>query len=54
MGAGAALGAGCVLGPYVYVEGDCRIGDGARLTEAVVLRDAMIPPGANIAGAICH
>ena len=48
IGKGAHILPGCVIGPDVVIEGDCQVGENAHLTEAVVLRGARIPKGANI------
>ncbi len=40
---GTVIGARCVIGPNVYIERDCRIGD------HVTLRDAVVPRGATVA-----
>jgi NDP-sugar pyrophosphorylase family protein len=45
---GAVIGTGCVIGPNVYVERECRIGDGVALRDAVVLRGATIAAGATV------
>lgn len=49
---GVAVGAGCVIGPTVYAEAGCRIGDGAVIRDAVLLRGAAVPPGATITGKV--
>jgi NDP-sugar pyrophosphorylase family protein len=46
--AGVTIGANCTIGPNVYIERDCRIGEGARLTKCVLLREALVPDGAEI------
>jgi NDP-sugar pyrophosphorylase family protein len=46
--AGVTIGAGCRIGPNVYIERDCRIGDGAAIQDAVLLCEAVVPPGAVI------
>ena len=46
--AGTVIGARCVIGPNVYVEQDCRIGDGVTLKNAVVLRDSVIKGGVYV------
>jgi Nucleoside-diphosphate-sugar pyrophosphorylase involved in lipopolysaccharide biosynthesis/translation initiation factor 2B, gamma/epsilon subunits (eIF-2Bgamma/eIF-2Bepsilon) len=46
---GTAIGDNCVVGPNVVIERDCRISDGANIREAVLLRAAVVPPGATIA-----
>ncbi len=45
---GTLIGAGCVIGPNVYIERDCRIGNRVTLRDAVLLRDACVPHGATI------
>ncbi len=45
---GVMIGPNCTIGPNVYIERDCRIGAGAHISDAVVLRDAVIPDGAQI------
>lgn len=49
---GVEIGAGCVIGPHVYIERDARIGDGARLEDAVVLREAVVPPQGMAVGEV--
>ncbi|MGC9399821.1 MAG: sugar phosphate nucleotidyltransferase [Anaerolineae bacterium] len=46
--AGTVIGAHCVIGPNVYVEQDCRIGDAVTLKNVVVLRGTTISSGAHI------
>lgn len=50
--AGVDVGAGCVIGPAVYAEAGCRIGDDAVVQDAVLLRDAVVPPGTTIVGQV--
>ncbi len=45
--AGTVIGARCVIGPNVYVEQGCRIGDEVTLKNAVVLRETVIADGAR-------
>ncbi|MDF1512292.1 MAG: sugar phosphate nucleotidyltransferase [Anaerolineae bacterium] len=42
---GAIIGKHCTVGPNVYIEKNCRIGDGAMLRDAVVLRGVTVPDG---------
>ncbi len=42
---GTIIGEDCIVGPNVYIERDCRIGDGAVLRNAVVLRGVTVPSG---------
>lgn len=44
---GAMVGADCCIGPHVYVEAQCAIGDGVQLENVVLLRGAQIPNGAT-------
>jgi NDP-sugar pyrophosphorylase family protein len=46
--AGVQIGAGCCIGPNVYIERDCRIGDGASIHDAILLRESLVLPGAQI------
>lgn len=45
---GTVIGANCAIGPNVYIERDCRIGDGVTLQNAVVLRESVVPDGAMV------
>jgi len=45
---GVIIGAGCALGPNVYLERDCRVGDGVVLRDVVVLRGATLADGAAL------
>ena len=47
--AGTAIGEDCTVGPDVYIERDCRIGDGVTIRNAVLLRGSAVPDGATIA-----
>jgi glucose-1-phosphate thymidylyltransferase len=42
------IGADCTIGPGVYVEQDCRLGDGATIRNAIILRASTVPDGATI------
>jgi glucose-1-phosphate thymidylyltransferase len=42
---GTVIGRDCVIGPNVYVERDCRIGDGATVRNAVLLRESEVADG---------
>ena len=50
--AGVVIGAECVIGPNVYIERDCRIGDGVAIRESVLLRGVIVPAGAQIEGQV--
>lgn len=45
---GTVIGTRCVIGPNVYIERDCHIGDGVTLRDAVVLRGASVASGETI------
>ncbi len=45
---GTVIGARCVIGPNVYIERDCRIGDHVTLRDAVVLRGATVAADAVV------
>ncbi len=46
------IGANCVIGPNVYVEWGCRIGEGATVRDSVLLREATVPDGQTVVGQI--
>jgi acetyltransferase-like isoleucine patch superfamily enzyme len=46
------IGAGCTIGPNVYIEHGCIIGDGAALRDAVVLRGRVVPAAAQFEGQV--
>jgi NDP-sugar pyrophosphorylase family protein len=50
IGSGVRIGTGCRIGPRVYLEGPCVMGDGVRLRDSVVLRNATIDPGSRLSG----
>jgi len=45
---GTVIGANSVIGPNVYIERDCRIGDGVTIRNAVVLRETVVPNGVTL------
>lgn len=49
---GTTIGPGCVIGPRVYIEGNCRIGANVHLQDVVVLRDSVIEAGSRIVGQV--
>jgi NDP-sugar pyrophosphorylase family protein len=49
---GTVIGEGCVIGPRVYIERDCRIGSNVTIKDAVVLRESAIEDGAMIVGQV--
>jgi bifunctional UDP-N-acetylglucosamine pyrophosphorylase/glucosamine-1-phosphate N-acetyltransferase len=49
---GVVIGADCSLGPRVYVERDCQIGDGVSLQDVVVLRGTVVPAGTHASGEV--
>jgi NDP-sugar pyrophosphorylase family protein len=42
---GTEIGRSCVIGPNVYIERDCCIGEAVTLRDAVVLRGAVVEAG---------
>jgi NDP-sugar pyrophosphorylase family protein len=49
---GTVIGEGCVIGPRVYIERDCRIGSNVTIKDAVVLRESVIEDGAMVIGQV--
>jgi bifunctional UDP-N-acetylglucosamine pyrophosphorylase/glucosamine-1-phosphate N-acetyltransferase len=49
---GTTIGPGCVIGPRVYIEKNCRIGADVLIKDAVVLRDSIIEDGRQIVGEV--
>jgi glucose-1-phosphate thymidylyltransferase len=45
---GTIIGANCVIGPNVYVERDCRIGENVTIRNAVLLRESAVPDGETV------
>ena len=45
---GTLIGTHCVIGPNVYIERDCHIGDDVTLHDVVVLRGATVDSGAAV------
>jgi NDP-sugar pyrophosphorylase family protein len=45
---GTVIGANCTIGPNVYIERDCQIGDHVTIRNAVVLRESTISDRAKI------
>jgi bifunctional UDP-N-acetylglucosamine pyrophosphorylase/glucosamine-1-phosphate N-acetyltransferase len=43
---GTVIGSDCTIGPNVYIERDCQIGNGVKIHNAVLLRDTKVPNGA--------
>jgi NDP-sugar pyrophosphorylase family protein len=50
--ADAVIGPACIIGPHVYVEQGARIGAGAQLAHAVVLRGTQVEAGRQITGEV--
>jgi len=48
----ASIGRDCIIGPNVYVEGGCHIGNDVTLRDAVVLRGARVADGETRAGQV--
>jgi NDP-sugar pyrophosphorylase family protein len=49
---GVTIGDGCVIGPEVYLETGCRVGDGAEIRRAIVLRGAEVGKGTRVSDRI--
>jgi bifunctional UDP-N-acetylglucosamine pyrophosphorylase/glucosamine-1-phosphate N-acetyltransferase len=49
---GTTIGSGCVIGPRVYIERNCRIGADVLIKDAVILRDTMIEDGRQVVGEV--
>jgi NDP-sugar pyrophosphorylase family protein len=45
---GVVIGTGCIIGPNVYIERDCRIGDRVTIHDAVLLRGASVGDGETL------
>jgi len=45
---GTVIGEDCTIGPNVYIEGNCQIGAGALIRDAIILRESIVQPGAQI------
>jgi bifunctional UDP-N-acetylglucosamine pyrophosphorylase/glucosamine-1-phosphate N-acetyltransferase len=45
---GTSIGARCTIGPEVFIERGCKIGDGVNLAHCVVLRGAILPSGLDL------
>lgn len=43
------IGRNCTIGPHVYVESGCQIGDGVTIRNTVLLRESLVPDGAVLA-----
>lgn len=46
------IGPGCVIGPRVYIERNCRIGADALIKDAVILRNSVIEDGRQVVGEV--
>lgn len=49
---GTVIGEGCSIGPFVYIEKNCRIGDRVRLQNVVLLEGITLANDANITGKV--
>ena len=49
---GTEIGSGCVIGPRVYIERDCRIGVDVLIKDAVILRNTVIEDGQHVVGRV--
>lgn len=43
-----AIGAECIIGPNVFIEKGCRIGNNVKVHDAIVLQNSRIPDGATV------
>ena len=50
--AGTIIGAGCVIGPRVYIERDCRIGANVLIRDALILRNTIVEEGRQVMGEV--
>jgi len=50
--AGTTIGPGCVIGPRVYIEENCRIGADVLIKDAVILRNSVVEDGCQIVGEV--
>lgn len=49
---GTIIGSDCVIGPRVYIERDCRIGNGVTIKDAVLLRGSIVGDHAMVIGEV--
>jgi len=49
---GTVIGTNCTIGPNVYIERDCQLGDNVMVHDAVLLRGAVVPDGTTIASEV--
>ena len=49
---GTVIGTNCTIGPNVYIERDCWLGDNVMVHDAVLLRGASVPDGTTIASEV--
>lgn len=45
---GTVIEENCCIGPNVYIERDCKIGANAVIKDAILLREAVVKPGAKV------
>lgn len=45
---GTVIGANCIIGPTVYIERGCCVGNNVTMRNAVILRESVVPDGATI------
>ena len=50
--ADCVLESGCTIGPYVYLEAGCRVGAGARIENAILLRNTVVATGSTISDTV--
>jgi len=51
---GTIIGANCTIGPNVYIQRDSQIGAGARIHDALLLQETIVPDGAVINNQIIY
>lgn len=49
---GTTIGTGCVIGPRVYIEQDCQIGNHVLIADAVILRGSVVEDGRQVVGEV--
>lgn len=49
---GTVIGPGCVIGPRVYIERNCKIGANVLIKDAVILRNTTIEDGQQVVGKV--
>ena len=49
---GTTIGPGCVIGPRVYIERNCKIGADVLIKDAVILRNSTLEDGRQVVGEV--